>query len=369
MAQLYTNLKKLSDKNGEIEFQAEVTPEVLEDYILSEITHQAAEFSLPGFRKGKVPHNVVREHLGEMELVEAAAEEALRDAMQDIVSDEGLSVLGRPQLTITKIAPKNPLEFKIRYAIMPEVSLPDYRKIGKTVSGIKESIEATDQEIDESIARIREMLAPHNHEHGHDHEHGHEGEENPPATLAPLTDDDVKKFGPFKDVEAFRAEIKRNLAQEKEMLAKDRKREEMIKQIVAHAKVKIPEMLVEQELYEFIQDRDSQIKDAGLSLDEYLKQTGKTAETLEKEERALIEEDIKTSLVIQEIRKKEDLAPAERDVQIAIARLKLRYPDREENVLRRSAEAMVLQEKLFALLEGQDEAKNEKTEEKSGTEG
>jgi FKBP-type peptidyl-prolyl cis-trans isomerase (trigger factor) len=346
MKTLYTNLKKLSNKNGEIEFQAEISVEALEEYTLKELSHYAAELALPGFRKGKVPENLVREHVDEMDLLEGAADAALRDAMPAIVADETLAVLGRPELTITKIAPKNPLEFKIRFALDPEVSLPDYKKIGKTIFEIKEELASTDKEVDDAITRIREMIAG-----------AAKGEKK---ELAPLTDEDVKKFGPFKTVEDFRTEIKRNLAQEKELFAKDRKREEMIKQIVAHAKVNVPQMLVEQEFQDFLQDRDDQIAEAGLSLDEYLKTTGKTAEVLEKEERALIEEDVKTTLVIREIRKKESITPSERDVQIAIANLKMHHPDRDEDTLRRTAEAMVLQEKLFVLLEGTMDATEEK---------
>jgi FKBP-type peptidyl-prolyl cis-trans isomerase (trigger factor) len=355
MKTIYTNLKKLSDKNGAIEFQAEISVEALEEYTLKELSHYAAEMALPGFRKGKVPENLVREHVDEMDLLEGAADEALRDAMPAIVADEALAVLGRPELTITKIAPKNPLEFKIRFAIDPEVSLPDYKKISKTIFEIKEELASTDKEVDDAITRIREMIAGATSKS----DGATKGEKK---ELPPLTDEDVKKFGPFKTVEDFRTEIKRNLAQEKELFAKDRKREEMIKQIVAHAKVNVPQMLVEQEFHEFLEDRDRQIAEAGLSLEEYLKTTGKTAEVLEKEERALIEEDVKTTLVIREIRKKESITPSERDVQIAIANLKMHHPERDEATLRRTAEAMVLQEKLFVLLEGTVDTTKEKAE-------
>ena len=116
MERSYTKLKKVSDKNGGVEFQAEIPVELLEEYSLAALAALAEDFALPGFRKGKVPHEKVREHIGEMELLEDAANEALRDAMQEIVADEKLNIIGRPQVVITKIAPKNPLEFKIAYA-------------------------------------------------------------------------------------------------------------------------------------------------------------------------------------------------------------------------------------------------------------
>ena len=133
---------------------------------------------------------------------------------------------------------------------------------------------------------------------------------------------------------------------------KDGRREETIKEIVKHAKVKVPQLLVEQELYEFIADRDEQLETAGLSLEEYLKQTGKTAEQLEKDERRLIEDDLRMSLVVQEVRKQEHITADDRDVHILITQLKLRYPERTEQELHRTAEAMIIQNKLFAILEG-----------------
>jgi FKBP-type peptidyl-prolyl cis-trans isomerase (trigger factor) len=345
MEKSYTKLKKLSEKNGDIEFQAEVPVELLEEYSLAALAELAEDFALPGFRKGKVPQEKVREHIGEMSLLEDAANEAVRDAMQQIAEDEKLDVIGRPQVVIVKIAPKNPLEFKIRYALFPDISLPDYKKIGKTIFDRKDPTDVTEKEIDEAVERIQKMIMSATTS-------ATPAAPEKDASIPPLTDETVKQFGNFKTVADFRTELKRQLEQEKVLHMKDGRREETIKEIVKHAKLKVPQLLVDQELYEFLIDRDEQIKTAGLSLEEYLKQIGKTAEQLEKDERALIEEDLRMSMVVQEIRKKEDLAADDRDIHSLIAQLKLRYPERAEQELHRTAEAMIIQNKLFALLEG-----------------
>jgi len=83
MEKSYTKLKKLSEKNGDIEFQAEVPVELLEEYSLAALAELAEDFALPGFRKGKVPHDKVREHIGEMELLEDATNEAPRSDATD----------------------------------------------------------------------------------------------------------------------------------------------------------------------------------------------------------------------------------------------------------------------------------------------
>jgi len=339
MEKSYTKLKKLSEKNGDIEFQAEVPVELLEEYSLAALTELAEDFALPGFRKGKVPQEKVREHIGEMSLLEDAANVALRDVMAQIAEDEKLDVIGRPQVVITKIAPKNPLEFKIRYALFPNISLPDYKKIGKAIFERKDPTDVTEKEINEALERIQKMIA------------GATGAEKDTPVL-PLTDETVKQFGNFNTVTDFRTEIKRQLEQEKVLHMKYGRREETIKEIVKHAKLKVPQLLVDQELYDFLIDRDEQLKTAGLSLEEYLKQVGKTAEQLEKDERTLIEDDLRMSMVVQDIRKKENLAADDRDIHSLIAQLKLRYPERKEEELHRTAEAMIIQNKLFALLEG-----------------
>ena len=104
-----------------------------------------------------------------------------------------------------------------------------------------------------------------------------------------------------------------------------------------------------------MEQRDAELERAGLTLEAYLKQVKKTEEELEKEERVLIEDQIKMSLVFAEMRKQENIKPEEKEVQIAIAELKHRYPDRSEASLRESAEATIVQKKVFDLLEGTED--------------
>ena len=170
MEKTYTNLKKLSEKHNEAEYQAEIPVAVLEKYISREIAHAGQDYEMPGFRRGKVPEHILREKLDEMELLENAAENALRIAVREIIEDGGvpektdkaehnhLSILGSPRLTITKIAPKNPVEFKVMFALYPEVTLPDYKKIGNEIAARKDAVEVTDEEIAKAIEQLMTMI-------------------------------------------------------------------------------------------------------------------------------------------------------------------------------------------------------------------
>ena len=365
MATSYTNLKKTGDKDGEISFQAEIPLEILEKNMRETLIREAADFTLPGFRKGKVPETIVRQHVSEMDLLEDAAHTGFQDAIREIITDEKLSIIGAPQATITKIALKNPVTFAVKFALYPTFTLPDYKKIGHAIAERAETTDITEQEVDEAILRIQKMMAPHHHhetdaEHA-DHADAHNEEnKNEDDPLPPITDDFVKQFGNFKNIAEFRTEVKHQLGHEKEMAAKEAKREEIVKKIMESSKIKIPPLLIDEEFYDFMERRDEELARAKLSLEEYLKQIKKTEKELEQEERKLIEDRIKMSLVLGEIRKKETIVASEDEMKKYIPSLKARYPDRSETDVRQTAEAYIIQEKLFEILEGKEKEEPKK---------
>jgi FKBP-type peptidyl-prolyl cis-trans isomerase (trigger factor) len=354
MATYYSDLKKLSDKDGEVSFQAEIPLAILEKHMGDAVIREAADFALPGFRKGKVPESIVRQHISEMDLLEDAAHTGFQDAIREIITDEKLSIVGAPQAAITKIALKSPVTFTVKFALYPAFTLPDYKKIGHDIAERKEKNEVSEQDIDEAIQRIQRMMAPK--------------DEKAPAEEAPLppiTDEFLKQFGSFKNVEEFRAEIKKQLAQEKEVQAEEVKREEIVKKIMDSSKIKIPALLIDEEYYDFIERRDDELARSEMSLEEYLKAVKKTEKELEQEERKLIEDRIKMSLVLGEIRKKEDIKADEEEIHKYIPSLKMRYPERSETDMHQTAEAYLIQEKLFEILEGKVKEEKSVAEEKA----
>lgn len=360
MATYYANLKKIKDKDGELSFQAEISLAVLEPKMGEILIREAADLTLPGFRKGKVPENIVRQHVSEMDLLEGAAHAAFQDAIREIVADEKLSIIGAPQAAITKIALKNPVTFTVKFTLSPSFTVPDYKKIGRAVSERKEASDVNERDIDDAIARIQKMTMPQT-----DRKTDAEGDGAP---LPPITDEFLKQFGNFKSVAEFRAEVKSQLVREKEMNIKESKREEIVRKIMESSKIKIPPLLVDEEFYDFLERRDEELERANMPLEEYLKEIKKTEKEFEEEERKLIEDRIKMSLVMGAIRKKENIEAGEDEIKKYLPSLKMRYPDRSEPDMRQTAAAYIIQEKLFGILEGKEEDKEDKIEGKKTAE-
>jgi FKBP-type peptidyl-prolyl cis-trans isomerase (trigger factor) len=276
--------------------------------------------------------------------LEEAAHKALPEAIHDILNDEKISVLGRPEVAIVKLAPGNPVVFTARFALMPEIGLPNYKSIARKIVEEKQPVEVKPEEIEDAVKHIREMFRTG--------EVGKEGD----AALPELTDEFVKQFGPYKNLAEFKEELGRNLKEGKEREEKEKMREAMVQAIVAKTKIKMPKLLVDQELAAFFENRDAELKKAGISLEDYLKQVKKTEEELEKEERETVEKQIAASLIMGAMRKEEKITADEKDITANIAALKRRYPDRTDAELWEPADAIAMQKKLFEILEEGEKA-------------
>jgi len=116
---------------SEVEIEGEIEGEIFETYFARALKKLGGGLEIPGFRKGKAPENILLANLGEMKILEEMAALAFGEHYPKILEENKIEAIGRPEISITKLARKNPLGFKIKTAVLPEVKLPDYKKIAK----------------------------------------------------------------------------------------------------------------------------------------------------------------------------------------------------------------------------------------------
>jgi len=114
---------------SEVEIIGEISAEEFEAGRGQVIKELSEKIKIDGFRPGKIPENILIENIGEQEILEKMAIVALQKEYPKIIVEKKIKAIGRPLITITKIAANNPLGFKIKTFVMPEIELPDYRKI------------------------------------------------------------------------------------------------------------------------------------------------------------------------------------------------------------------------------------------------
>ncbi|OHA96840.1 MAG: hypothetical protein A3C63_01315 [Candidatus Zambryskibacteria bacterium RIFCSPHIGHO2_02_FULL_39_82] len=130
----YKDITLNSLPERELEIVGAITVEKMSLMRQKALNRLKESVEIAGFRKGNVPDAILVQKVGEMRILEEAAEMALSEEYPNILEEHHVDAIGRPEISITKMAPRNPLEFKIKTALMPEVSLTDYKKIASSIS-------------------------------------------------------------------------------------------------------------------------------------------------------------------------------------------------------------------------------------------
>ena len=115
----------------------------------------AAQVTVPGFRKGKVPSRVIDQRFGRGLVLEEAVNEAVPAAFDKAVAENNLKPLGTPDFDVKELNDGENLAFTVEVDVRPEFDLPDLENITVEV----DSAEPTDEEVAEQVDALRARFA------------------------------------------------------------------------------------------------------------------------------------------------------------------------------------------------------------------
>jgi len=141
------SVKKLPD--SKIEIEIEISPEEFERYYQRAVSEVGKEVKIKGFRPGHIPRDVLEKEIGQDKILAQAAQKAIEENYVRAILDNNLEVISKPVIEVLKLAPKNPLIFKAKTTVLPEIKLPDCKKIASSVK--KEKKPVKEEEIREAI--------------------------------------------------------------------------------------------------------------------------------------------------------------------------------------------------------------------------
>ncbi len=148
-----TTAQKL-DKDR-VKLRVEVAASDLEPAINAVYKRWATEIKVPGFRKGKIPRQIIDTRVGP----EAIREEALRDALPNFYLEalrgEELEAIAPPEIEVITFEDGQPIVFEATVDIRPEIVLPDLSELKIQES----SAEVTDEDVDQQLERLRDRFA------------------------------------------------------------------------------------------------------------------------------------------------------------------------------------------------------------------
>jgi trigger factor len=373
---------KITDKSeSSKEIEITVPLEDMRNYL-----EQAAanlKLEIKGFRPGKAPLKIVQDAVGEEKLWHEAVHLAINETYFKAIDETNMEAISSPQIEIDEIKINQPLTYKASVTIIPELSLPDYKKIAKKTFSDKKDVEIGTKEIDEAINMIQksrakavrvlreskngdEVIVDFQGKIDNILQEGLKGDKvsivlgekrfikefeeeivglkegdkkdftiKIPFTkgdhknvefnveivsvnereLPQIDDDFAKSLGDFSGIEDLKEKIKDNLKVEKEFKKNQSLRVKAIEMIGKESKTEIPELLIEREIDNMIQDLKLQLSQAGLSLKDYLGQEKKEEKDLREEWKPEAQKRIKTSLVLREIAKREKIMIDEKELK------------------------------------------------------
>ena len=269
-----------------------------------------------------------------------------------LLTEHKIDAIGRPEIALTKIAVGSDLSFKIKTAVMPEITLPDYRKIAEVENKKPvEKITVTEKEIDEVIIEVRKSRVDHTgHDHGKMSKEDHDKAVE--ASLPAFDDAFVKTVGDFIDVADFKAKVRENILKDKEHKASEKKRMEIAEAVIAETKADLPKIIVETELDKMEAQFNDDITRMGIKAEDYLKHIKKTREDMRKEWHKDAHKRAVLQIVLHKIAEAEKIVAdpdrTEKEIQAVLEHYKDADPIRVKNYV----ESMLINERVFDLLVG-----------------
>lgn len=361
----YSLVNTEKKEGSKMVIQAEIPPHALVPFKKKALDTLRKTLEIPGFRQGKATDEVVEKHAGTFAVLEKTAGLALAEIYPRILADQEIDAVGQPHISITKLAPDNVLAFTAETAIMPEITLGDYKKLA--AEGIKKlsppDLTATDEEIDKSLLNLRQRLAHSKWHEEHPDEEGHDHGDIKDEDLPALTDELVQTLGAYKNVEEIKAESRRAIETDKAQREHSRRRAAIADAVVAGTPFPIPDVFVDGELGMMLGEFRQTIAHMGLTLDEYLKNIQKTEADLRTEWRGDAEKRARLQLILNRIADAEKLAPQEERLQQEVSHLLEHHKGAKEESVRAYVESVMRNDLVFEFLEGK-KAEEKKPEEK-----
>lgn len=378
-------IKKLP--KSKVELKIEITPKELNEFQEKAILNLAKNLQIKGFRKGQVPKEIIRQKIDKSDLVKETTDLAIKETYTQAISKHNLEVLDSPEIELSNkplSSLDNPLEFKAKVSVLPEIKLSDYKKAASEVKRNKVSVK--ENEIEESLKWLQKTRAKFSLKEGPAQkgdfvqiEYTISHSQNPPQKdafilgkgsfipgfeeklegmksneekefslvfqkkdtnfkvkvisvqkmeLPEINDAWVKTLGGFKDLTALKKSIEQGILKEKETKESQRVRQEILEKTAKDSEFEIPEVLIEKEKERMTDNFKKEIvQNTKLNFEDYLSQVNKTEKEIVELFLPQAKQRVKNLLILKEIAVKEKIEVSDKEIKEEIERILKHYSD------------------------------------------
>jgi len=366
-----------------VRLRVEMPEEALKPAINEVYRVLAKEIKVPGFRKGKVPRQIIDSRVGADYVRNEALKEAIPGFYREALDAEGLEAIAAPEIDLKESGPGEPVVFEAIVDIRPEVKVPELEAI--TVQAPNE--EVTDDDISDQLDRLRDRFAELEtigrevrrgdfaliDIKGYVHEELVEGasapdllyevgsrsgpprldeelEGNRPGAilkfndemqsgdmagqelsftvllkevkaknLPALDDDFAKTVGEFESLDELKDDLRTRLADVKKQMAAEELRAAVLEELVRSSDLEAPEKLVEDEFEHRLAHFGEDLTNANIAMADYLNQAGLTELELRRDIRNNAVRSVKAELLLEQVARDKEISIEQDDLGREIA--------------------------------------------------
>ncbi len=122
------DIKELVSKKLFKEYEVKIPYKEIDDLIIKKITEIVPTITIPGFRKGKAPLNIVRKKY-EDNVLNEIIEKVVQEKIKLIIDNKKLKLFRQPKVEIKKYEKKQPVILLIKTDLQPDINIYPYEKI------------------------------------------------------------------------------------------------------------------------------------------------------------------------------------------------------------------------------------------------
>lgn len=115
----------------------------------------ASEVKIPGFRKGKVPPEIIDVKVGKEVVLQEAMEDLLNSSYFQAIAEKKVKAIAEPEVEIVQFEEDKPMIYKAKIEVKPDFELPPV----EVVEAEKRSVEVTEEEVNEQLKKLQERFA------------------------------------------------------------------------------------------------------------------------------------------------------------------------------------------------------------------
>jgi trigger factor len=366
-----------------VKMRVEVPEQALGPAIEAVYRRWAKEIKVPGFRKGKVPRPLIDARVGPGAVREEALRDALPEFYREALRAEELEAIAPPDIEVVEFEEGSPLVFEVTVDVRPEIELPDVDSLEVEAPSPDVTDEDIDEQLERLRDRFAELetvgrdarqgdfalidLKAYRHDEpvegasatdllyelgsrtgppklddelqgtrpgailkfsdqvahgelaGQDLSFTVLVKEIKAKKLARIDDEFAKTAGEFDSLDELKADLRTRLTDAKSQIAEEELRRRVLTAFVEASSLEAPEKLVEGEFNHRLEHVEADLKQAGLTLDQYAESVGQTELEIRRDMRIDAAASVKAELLLEELARREDLQVEDQDLGREIA--------------------------------------------------